>query len=283
MLSTWAGLFAHLFTSCSQEFVKGGLVERGLGCLYLGVFFAAAAATSKQGSLPGDGGEEILGVIRSILRDDLVEWWCSADRLYHFLKLAFGIDVQRAVMQRSEILGKEMCGKALCCVVARIEVNGPGDGFQGIRERGVTIAATIGLFATAHAQMGAESDAACDACERLGGDQLRTCLREDAFIGLWQSLEEQMGKSELQHGIAQEFEALVVGLCPLCLIADTAVRERELEQRGIAKSVTENGFQRVHAWRRSKPLEQLRSSEKIGVTDGIRTRNNQNHNLGLYR
>lgn len=226
--------------------MKGGLVERGLGCLHLGVFFAAAAATSKQGSLPGDGGEEILGVIGSILTNDLVVRWRSADGLNHLLKLAFGIDVQRAVMQRSEILGKEMCGKALCCVVARIEVNGTGDGFQGISECGVAISAAISLFATAHAQMEAESDAACDACERLGGDQLRTCLREDAFIGLWQSLEEQMGKSELQHGIAQEFEALVVGLCPLCLIADTAVSERELEQRGIAKGVPEDGFQLFH-------------------------------------
>lgn len=169
------------------------MVERGLGCLYLGVFFAATAATPKLGSLPGDSGKEILGMIGSILSNDFVERWCSADGLNHLLKLAFGIDIQRAVMKRIEILGKEACGKSLRCIVARIEMDGTGDGFQGIRERGVTIAATIGLFASAHAQMGAESDATGDASERLGGDQLRTCFGEDAFIGLWQSLEEQMG------------------------------------------------------------------------------------------
>ena len=93
-----------------------------------------------------------------------------------------------------------------------------------------------------------------------------------------------MGKCELQHGVAEEFEALIVCLGTLGLVADAAVRERELEQRGIAKGVSENGFQRVvHAWRPLKPLELWCSSEKSGVTDGIRTRNNQNHNLGLYR
>ena len=68
----------------------------------------------------------------------------------------------------------------------------------------------------------------------------------------------------------------------LRFIADAAVRERELEQRGITKGVPENGFQLVHVWRDSSRWN-TGAPVKSGVTDGIRTRNNQNHNLGLYR
>ena len=201
-----------------------------------------------------------------------------------FLELAFGIGVQRAVAEGVEILGKQTGGEALCRVAASIEMDGTGDGFEGIGESGFAITAAVGLFATAHAQMRAETYTASDACEGLGGDELGACLGEHSFIGLGQTLEEEMGERELQHGIAEEFETLIISLGTLGFIADAAVRERELKQRGIAKGVSENGFQRVvHAWRRLKPLEHRCSSEKSGVTDGIRTRNNQNHNLGLYR
>ena len=260
------------------------MVERGLGGLDLGLFFAATAATAKFSALPDDGGDEVLGMVGTFFANDLIDGRRSADGLHEFLELAFGIGVQRAVAEGIEVFGKEACSELLCGIAASVEMNGAGDGFERIGEGGFAITAAIGLFTTAHAQMRTKTDAAGDAGEGLGGNKLGACLREHAFIGLGQTLEEQMGERELQHGIAEEFEALIVCLRTLGFIADTAVRERELEQRGIAKGVSENGFQRVvHAWRRLKPLEHRCSSEKSGVTDGIRTRNNQNHNLGLYR
>lgn len=112
--------------------------------------------------------------------------------------------------------------------------------------------------------MAAEADAAGEAGEGLGGDDLGAGLGQHAFIGLWQSLKQQMRKGELQHGVAEKFEALVVGLRALRFIAEAAVCERELKQRWIAKSVAKDGFQRVHEWQRLKPWKRLRSSEKVG-------------------
>lgn len=68
----------------------------------------------------------------------------------------------------------------------------------------------------------------------------------------------------------------------LVFISDAAMRERELEQRGVAKGVAYDFFQRLHvcSFVAGSPAA---LHEKSGVTDGTRTRNNQNHNLGLYR
>ena len=55
-----------------------------------------------------------------------------------------------------------------------------------------------------------------------------------------------MGEGKLQHGVSEEFKALVVGVGFLIFVTDAAVRERELEQRGIAKGVANDLFQRLH-------------------------------------
>jgi hypothetical protein len=161
-------------------------------------------------------------------------------------------------------------------------MDGTGDGFQGVGERGIAVTAPVGLFATSHAQMEPRSMRRAMRASALVETSWARALVSNPFISLRKSLEEQMGQGELQHGVTEEFETLVVGLGALRLIADAAVRERELEQRGIAKGVPENGFQLVHVWRLSKPRN-TGALVKSGVTDGIRTRNNQNHNLGLYR
>ena len=49
------------------------MVERGLGGLYLGLFFAATAATSEFSALPHDGGDEVLGVVWAFFADDLID------------------------------------------------------------------------------------------------------------------------------------------------------------------------------------------------------------------
>ena len=163
------------------------MVERGLGGLHFCLFFAATAAAAEFGALPHNDGDEALGMVRAFFADDLIDGRGGADGLDEFLELAFGIGVQRAVAEGIEIFGEEACGEALCGIAASVEMDGAGDGFEGIGEGGFAIAAAIRLLATAHAQMGAEIDATGDAGEGLGGDELGTGLGEHAFIGLRQT------------------------------------------------------------------------------------------------
>ena len=110
-------------------------------------------------------------------------------------------------------------------------------------------------------------------------------LCEAALIGLWQPSEQDMAEDELEHRIAEEFEALIVHAGPLALVTDATMRECLCEQAGLAEDVAEDAVRRgVHARGEAYLLAwaMRRVPEKNGVTDGIRTRNNQNHNLGLY-
>lgn len=258
------------------------IVERGLGCHHFGVFLAAPGAPTELGAAPGDGSDEVFRVIRPLRTDDLIDWRLHAHGLNEFLKLSLGIGIQLAAIQCFEIFGKEPCGKLVGSVGSRIEVDGTCDSFEGIGEGGFAVPAAVGLFTAPEVQVGAESDAAGDARQGLSGDELGTCLGQHAFVGLGEALIEQMGQSELEHGIAKEFEALIVGMYALVFITHASVRERELEQRGIAKGVAYDLFQRLHvcSFVAGSPAA---LHEKSGVTDGTRTRNNQNHNLGLYR
>ena len=239
-------MFVRLYTGCSQQFAKGWIVECGLRGLHFGVFFAAAGASSKLSALPGDGRNEILCVIWPFGTDDLIEWRFYAHRLNEFLELSLGIGVQRAAIQGFEIFGEESLGKLVRGVGARIEVDGPCDGFEGIGQGGFAIPAAVRLFTSSHVQVGTESNAAGDAGERLGGNELGTCLGQRTLVGLGQALKEQMRQGELQHGVAEEFEALVVRVGALVFVTNAAVRERKLQQRGIAKGMAYDVFQRLH-------------------------------------
>ena len=161
-------------------------------------------------------------------------------------------------------------------------MNGSSDSFESIGEGGFAISTAIAFFTAAHVEVRTQTNAAGDAGQRLGGNELGACLGEDTFVGLGEALKEQMRQCELYYGIAKEFEALVVCLGTLILVADAAMGKRHLKQRGVAKGVADDMFQRLHEclFVAGSPAA---LHEKSGVTDGTRTRNNQNHNLGLYR
>ena len=120
MLSWFAVLLVLLCTSCSQQFTQGRIVERGLGRLHLGVFFTAASTPSQLGALPGDDGNEVLGVIRPFSTNDGINRRFSAYGLNEFLQLSLGVGVQWPTTQGFEVLGKEPHGKLMSGVAARI-------------------------------------------------------------------------------------------------------------------------------------------------------------------
>ena len=93
-----------------------------------------------------------------------------------------------------------------------------------------------------------------------------------------------MAKRELQDRVTEELEALIIKTRALGLIAHTGMSEGFGKKPKLAERVTEDTLKGFHVslfavvpW-----YDALAGAGKNGVTDGIRTRNNQNHNLGLY-
>jgi len=68
-------------------------------------------------------------------------------------------------------------------------------------------------------------------------DQVGAQPGQVAFVDLGEALEQQRRHDEVQHRVTQKLQPLVVAG------AMAAVRERLLEQRGIAEMMAETGFQ----------------------------------------
>jgi hypothetical protein len=59
-------------------------------------------------------------------------------------------------------------------------------------------------------------------------------------------IKEPLGENQLQHGVAEEFQPLVVKVVPLRLMPERRVRERLRKQERIAELIFEALFERVH-------------------------------------
>jgi hypothetical protein len=82
--------------------------------------------------------------------------------------------------------------------------------------------------------------------ERLAGDKSRAPSRESAFTGFTIAGEEIFRDHELENGIAQKFEALVVELHPSTFMRHARMSEGFCQESRILKSITNSFFQRVH-------------------------------------
>mgnify|MGYP000258173160 CR=1 FL=1 len=82
--------------------------------------------------------------------------------------------------------------------------------------------------------------------EGFGAHEMGACFREAAFVGVRQAGEELMAESELQHGVAEEFEALVVDAGALGLVAHARMREGLGKETELAEVVAEDALKRFH-------------------------------------
>jgi hypothetical protein len=82
--------------------------------------------------------------------------------------------------------------------------------------------------------------------EGFGANQMGACFREATFVRIRQTGEELMAESELEHGIAQEFKALVVETGALGLVAHARMREGLGKETELAEVVAEDALKRFH-------------------------------------
>ena len=82
--------------------------------------------------------------------------------------------------------------------------------------------------------------------QAVARDETGAHLRELALAELWKMIEQPLGKDELEHRIAEEFQPLIVEMMPLRLVPERRVRERLRQQERVAEFIFEALFEGIH-------------------------------------
>lgn len=112
-----------------------------------------------------------------------------------------------------------------------------------VGQRGGTFAPAVQLLATAQDEMCAERELVRLLGERVAVDHLRAGLGQRAFAEAGKFFVKLAGENQAEHGVAEKFQALVVLLADGVFMRHRRVREREAQQAGVLKNVTEAGLQ----------------------------------------
>ncbi len=92
-----------------------------------------------------------------------------------------------------------------------VEVEGADEGFEGVFEAGGAVLAVVLDFAAAHQEAFVESEVAGEIAEETAFGEDGAVFGEGAFAFVGVEGEEFLGEDEVENGVAEEFEALVVG------------------------------------------------------------------------
>ena len=107
-------------------------------------------------------------------------------------------------------------------------------------------ASAVGLLAAAHHQVFADADALGEHAQTVARNDAGADLGELAFAEVRILVEQILGEDELEDGVAEEFEPLIVEMMALRLVAEAGMGERFREQQRIAEFVFDALFERVH-------------------------------------
>lgn len=220
-------------------------LEGGAGGFAFGVFFALPAAAGEFPALVMDGAFEDAVVVRAAGGNHLVARGLGGVRLKIFLKFALGIledgDVPKADEGFAKMVQHELPGGA----ETAIEKNRAQHRFEGIGERGGALAAAVGFLAAADDEIFAKAEEPAFFREGAAVDKFGAGLGERAFVVSGKFFVQLLREHELEDGVAEEFEALVVLGGRALLVGDGRMGERELEQGGILKRMAEAGLEGV--------------------------------------
>jgi hypothetical protein len=240
-----------------------------LGGRDLGFLFARAAAAAEFDAVPNDTADENLRMLGTALGEDLVVGGAGGDRLEDFLEVALGIDLLGLVGDFAEHAVHLAQDESAGGVEAAIEVNRAGQGFEGVGERGGALAPAAGLFAPAHHDELADFEGGGAVAE--GGARHNACaeFRQLALAEIREHAEEVLGDGELDDGVTEEFEPLVVEGIALPFERNARVREGFRQQQAVAEFVENPLLERVHdrIFRRFQPAQVAR--DRGGALVGV--------------
>jgi hypothetical protein len=188
-----------------------------------GVFFTGALTDAEWFIEPEDAGDKFFAVIGAALIEHFVAWAGGTGGLENFLEASFWIQVFVIEVEGGDFLMAQVHDDGGSGLDVGVHVDGTDEGFDGIGEGGGTFSATGGGLAFAHEQVGTEVDAQGVSFQGGPGDQLGAEFGQSTFVQLRKEQEDFPGQDELQHGIAEELESLVIEVRTVGLVRETRV------------------------------------------------------------
>ena len=210
------------------------------------VLLAGTLAAAKFRAEPCDDGGELLRVLGADLGSNRVFRALRGDGLEDFLQFALGIHVHRLETEVFDIGLGLIDHETSDGLEAAIEVHGAHEGFEGVGEGGGADPAAAGFLALAHHEVTAEADGDGVDLETLAGDEAGAHFGQHPLRAIGEEIEEVLGEDELEDGVAEEFEALIVKMMALGFVPEAGVRKGFRQEEGIAEFVTDACFQRCH-------------------------------------
>lgn len=128
---------------------------------------------------------------------------------------------------------------------ASFKEDGAEDGLDGIGEDGAALAALAVFLTTAEDEVIAQAEAERDGLEMMAIDELGAERGEAAFGQGGEAAVEFLGDGELEDGVAEKLEALVVGEMLALFVAEGGVGERLAEKLGVGKDVAETALKLI--------------------------------------
>lgn len=185
--------------------------------------------------------------------------------LEDFLKGALRVDflgiVDHSVELGASFTEEETAGG----LEATIHVNRPDNAFEGVGQCGRPVAAAAGFLAPSHHEVVAEPQFAREDAERGTGDESGAQFGQAAFAEIREQAEEVLGDDQLDDGVAEELQALVVKCVGLALKRNAGVCQRLRKQQGVAELVSQPSLQRVHHFGRPAARVVIRHGQMVSL------------------
>jgi len=124
---------------------------------------------------------------------------------------------------------------------AAIAPYGPDQRFERVGEDGRTLGTAPAGLALAQTQQGGQAQVQGEAVQGRLAHEVGADAGEVAFGRIGVPLEEQIRHGEVEHGVTEELQALVV------VGAEAAVRQRAAQQRGVGEAVAQAALKRVES------------------------------------
>ena len=206
---------------------------------------AAPGAPRELDAFVGDRGLELPVVVGSLGGDLDVAGRVGRGGLEHLLELALGVLEVRQLAELAEGAAELARDQVAGGFVAGVQEHRAEHGLERIGQRRAADAPAGGLLAAAEDQEIADLEPASLLRERGAVHELRPCLGERAFAVPRETLVKLVGEDELQHGVAEELQPLVVVLQvpDAGLVRQRRMREREDQQLSVAERVTQRGLE----------------------------------------
>ena len=173
-------------------------------------------------------------------------------RLQQFLQLALRIFDDRQHVQFAEGRAKFAQNEFARRLKSAVQKNRAEQRFKRVRQRGRAFAPAVHFLAAAQNQMRAEAEGAGVFGQRAAVDEFCARLGQRTFIERGKFLVKLLRQDELQHGVAEKFQPLIVrGLSRrfvparrgfAWLMGDGRMRERQPQQALVAERVAETGL-----------------------------------------